>query len=246
MSPQPPTLRSPSPDRPGRDRPAGGGGSTPGSTLSEADSKRRLAEYGVPVLPDRRVGSADDAVAAAAAVGFPVVVKLGGDAIAHKTERGLVRLNLGDEVAVRDAAEELLRSARPEDGEVHLLVAPMVRGARELIAGLHTDAQFGRCVMVGFGGILAEAIADVAFRLVPLARIDADEMIEELGTQALLGPFRGEPSVDRDALAATLLGLSALAVADPEVVSVDVNPLIVVDGRPVAVDALIELAGGAA
>ncbi len=221
------------------------GGSTPGTTLSEADSKRRLAEYGVPVVPDRRVGSSGDAVAAAAAFGFPVVVKLGGDAIAHKTERGLVRLNLGDEVAVQDAAEDLLRSARPEDGKVHLLVAPMVRGARELIAGLHTDAQFGRCVMVGFGGILAEAIADVAFRLVPLARIDADEMIEELGTQALLGPFRGEPPVDRDTLAATLLGLSALAVADPEVVSVDVNPLIVVDGRPVAVDALVEIAGGA-
>jgi acetyl-CoA synthetase (ADP-forming) len=231
---------SPSPDRPDRDRATGEGG----TTLSEADSKRRLAEYGVPVLPDRRVESAGEAVAAAAALGFPVVVKLGGDAIAHKTERGLVRLNLGDEVAVSDAAEDLLRAARPEDGDVHLLVAPMVRGARELIAGLHTDAQFGRCVMVGFGGILAEAVADVAFRLVPLERVDADEMIEELGTRALLGPFRGEPPVDRDALAATLLGLSALAVADPEVVSVDVNPLIVVDGRPVAVDALVEIAGG--
>jgi len=98
-----------------------------------------------------------------------------------------VRLNLGDEVAVRDASEDLLRSARPEDGDVHLLVAPMVRGARELIAGLHTDAQFGPCVMVGFGGILAEAIADVAFRLVPLARIDADEMIEELGPRRCSG-----------------------------------------------------------
>ncbi len=120
----------------------------------------------------------------------------------------------------------------------------MVRGARELIAGVHTDPQFGRCVMVGFGGILAEAIADVAFRLVPVERVDADEMLDELGTQALLGPFRGEPAVDRDALAATILGLSALADARPDVVSADVNPLIVVDGRPVAVDALVELADG--
>jgi acetate---CoA ligase (ADP-forming) subunit beta len=211
------------------------------STLSEASSKRLLAEYGVPVLPDRDVLTADDAVIAAAQLGFPIVVKLGGDAIAHKTERGLVRLNLGDEVAVRDAAEDLLRSATPEDGEVHLLVAPMIRGARELIAGLHTDAQFGRAVMIGFGGILAEAIADVSFRLVPLERVDADEMIEELDTQALLGPFRGEPAVDRDALAATILGLSALAEARPDIVSVDVNPLIVVDGRPIAVDALVEV-----
>jgi succinyl-CoA synthetase beta subunit len=213
------------------------------STLSEASSKRLLAEYGVPVLPDRDVRTADEAVVAAAQLGFPIVVKLGGDAIAHKTERGLVRLNLGDEVAVRDAAEDLLRSATPEDGEVHLLVAPMIRGARELIAGLHTDAQFGRAVMIGFGGILAEAIADVSFRLVPLERVDADEMIEELETQALLGPFRGEPAVDRDALAATILGLSALAEARPDIVSVDVNPLIVVDGRPIAVDALVEVKG---
>jgi succinyl-CoA synthetase beta subunit len=213
------------------------------TTLSESDSKRLLAEYGVPVLRDRNVGTTAEALVAAAELGFPVVLKLGGDAIAHKTERGLVRLNLGDEAAVREAADDLLRAATSEDGEVHLLVAPMVRGSRELIAGLHTDEQFGRCVMIGFGGILAEAIADVSFRLVPLERVDADEMIDELATQALLGPFRGEPAVDREALTATLLGLSALADAEPNVVSVDVNPLIVVDGRPVAVDALVEIAG---
>jgi succinyl-CoA synthetase beta subunit len=214
-------------------------------TLSEARSKQLLAEHGVPVLPERTVATADEAVTAANDVGFPVVLKLCGDAIAHKTERGLVRLSLADESAVRDAATALLGAARPEDGDVGLLVAPMVRGARELIAGLHTDPQFGRCVMIGFGGILAEAIADVAFRLVPVERLDADEMMDELETQALLGPFRGEPAVDREALAATILGLSALAQAEPGIVSVDVNPLIVVDGRPVAVDALVELVDGA-
>jgi acetate---CoA ligase (ADP-forming) subunit beta len=214
-------------------------------TLSEARSKQLLAEHGVPVLPERTVATADEAATAADEVGFPVVLKLCGDAIAHKTERGLVRLSLADEAAVRDAATALLAAARPDDGDVGLLVAPMVRGARELIAGLHTDPQFGRCVMIGFGGILAEAIADVAFRLVPVERLDAEEMMDELETQALLGPFRGEPAVDRDALAATILGLSALAEAEPGIVSADVNPLIVVDGRPVAVDALVELADGA-
>lgn len=213
------------------------------TTLSESRSKRLLAEHGVPVLPERTATSAEDAVVAANDVGYPVVLKLCGDAIAHKTERGLVRLNVGDGAAVRDAATALLGAATPADGEVELLVAPMVRGARELIAGLHTDEQFGRCVMIGFGGILAEAIADASFRLVPLERVDADEMMDELQTQALLGPFRGEPAVDRDALAATILGLSALALAEPDVVSADVNPLIVVDGRPVAVDALVEIAG---
>jgi acetyl-CoA synthetase (ADP-forming) len=121
----------------------------------------------------------------------------------------------------------------------------MVRGSRELIAGLHTDEQFGRCVMVGVGGILAEAVGDVAFRLVPITIGDAEDMLEDLATQSLLGAFRGEPPVDRGAVAQVLVGLSRLAEAEPGVVSVDVNPLIVVDGRPVAVDALVELASPA-
>jgi acetyltransferase len=212
----------------------------PARTLSEAASKELLAAHGVPFAPERVVATADDAVAAAHEVGLPVVVKLNGDAIAHKTERGLVRLALGDADAVRAAATDLLAAATADDGEVSLLVAPMLRGNRELIAGIATDEQFGRTVMVGIGGILAEAIADVAVRPIPLTAIDADEMIASLATQALLGEFRGEPAVDRQALAAVLLGLSEAAMADPSIVSADLNPLIVVDGRPVAVDALVE------
>jgi hypothetical protein len=86
-------------------------------------------------------------------------------------------------------------------------------------------------------------VADVAFRLVPLTRLDAAELVDSLATQALLGPFRGEPAVDREALADVLVGLSSAAEADASLVSVDLNPLIVVDGRPVAVDALVEVAG---
>ncbi len=212
-------------------------------TLSEADSKRLLAAHGVVFPDERQVMSVDDAVDAAAAIGHPVVLKLGGAGIAHKTERGLVRLGLGDDAAVAAAASDLLAAARPEDGAVHLLVAPMLRGNRELIAGLHHDDQFGRTVMLGVGGILAEALADVAFRLVPISRLDAAEMIDDLATQALLGELRGEPAVDREALVDVLVGLSAAAEADPSVVSADLNPLIVVDGRPVAVDALVEVAG---
>jgi acetyltransferase len=211
-------------------------------TLSEAASKRLLAAAGVPVLDERAAADATGAVAAAEAIGYPVVVKLCGDAIAHKTERGLVRLGLLDDVAVRVAAAELLRSATPADGDVELLVAPMVRGARELIAGIVRDPQFGPCVMLGVGGVLAEAIADVAFRVVPLDERDADELIDDLVTQKLLGPFRGEPAVDRTALRAVLLGLSRLAETRPDIAAVDVNPLIVVAGVPVAVDALVELA----
>jgi acetyl-CoA synthetase (ADP-forming) len=210
-------------------------------TLSEAASKELLGAFGVPFPDERVVGSVDDAVGAAGEIGYPVVVKLGGDGIAHKTERGLVRLGLGSAEQVAAAAADLLAAATPEDGEVHLLVAPMLRATRELIAGLHHDPQFGMAVMLGVGGILAEAVADVSFRLVPIDRVDAEEMIDDLALQQLLGPFRGEPAVDRGAVADVLLGLSEAARARDDIASADLNPLLIVDGRPVAVDALVEV-----
>jgi acetate---CoA ligase (ADP-forming) subunit beta len=210
-------------------------------TLSEADSKELLGAYGVPFPAEHVVATADAAVEAAGVLGFPVVVKLGGDAIAHKTERGLVRLGLGSADQVRDAAAELLAAATPDDGEVHLLVAPMLGATRELIAGLHDDPRFGMTVMLGVGGVLAEAVADVSFRLVPIDRVDAEEMIDDLALQALLGPFRGEPTVDRAGVADVLLALSRAAGERPDIASADLNPLLIVDGRPVAVDALVEV-----
>lgn len=212
-------------------------------TLSEAESKRVLGAHGVRFPAEHQVSRPEAAVAAARELGHPVALKLGGAAIAHKTERGLVRLGLADDAAVAVAAADLLAAARPEDGEVHLLVAKMLAGNRELIAGLHHDEQFGMTVMLGIGGVLTEALADVAFRLVPITRADAHEMIDDLATQALLGEVRGEPPVDREALAEVLLALSAASVADPSIVGADLNPLIVVDGTPVPVDALVEQAG---
>jgi acetyltransferase len=212
-------------------------------TLSETDSKRLLAGYGVSIAPERR--AADPAAAAACAIelGFPVVAKLNADAIAHKTERGLVRLHLADGAAVEAAATELLAAARSDDGAVDVLVAPMIRGNRELIAGVLRDAQFGPTVMLGVGGILAEAVADVVFRPAPLDAETAAEMIDDLATQALLGPFRGEAPVDRASLIATLVGLGRAVAERGDIVSIDVNPLIVQpDGVPVAVDALVEVA----
>ena len=210
-------------------------------TLSEAESKRVLARAGVPVLDERVVSTADDAAAAADELGYPVVAKLCGDAIAHKTERGLVRLRLQDADDVRTAAQELLDAARPEDGDVGVLVAPMVRGNRELIAGLHDDPQFGMTVMLGVGGILAEAVQDVTFRLVPLTKVDAEEMLDDLKMQKLLGDFRGEAAIDRGKVVDVILGLAKAAQDDPNIVSADLNPLIVTaDGTPVAVDALVE------
>ena len=217
-------------------------GPTTRHTLSEAASKQVLARYGVPFVEERLAPTPEAAVSAAAEVGFPVAVKLNGDGIAHKTERGLVRLGLVDAGRVDAAARELFEAATPDDGEVSVLVAPMLRATRELIVGLDRDAQFGMTLLLGVGGVLAEAIGDVAIRLVPIDRIDADEMIDDLSTSSLLGEFRGEPAVDREALRRVLVALSDAAVDNDQLVSADVNPLLIVDGRPIAVDALVEVA----
>lgn len=211
-------------------------------TLSEVDSKRLLGEYGIPFAPERKVTDPVLAGQAADNLGYPVVVKLGGDNIAHKTERGLVRLRLRDRGEVETAAAQLMSLARPDDGDVHLLVAPMITGTRELIAGVLVDPQFGPSVMLGIGGVLAEAIADVVFRPAPITESDARSMCGQLRLRSLLGEFRGESAVNVDDLVATLLGLSRVATDRHDVVAVDVNPLIVSpDGSVVAVDALVEV-----
>ena len=209
-------------------------------TLSEAESKGMLARYGVPVTGEALATTPEEAAEAADLIGYPVVVKLCGAAIAHKTERGLVKLDLRDASAVRAAATEVLAAARPEDGDVALLVAQMVSGARELIAGFVRDDEFGPCVMLGIGGIFTEALADVAFRLAPLDAADAADLIDDLANQALLGALRGEPPVDRAALARILLALAEVGQGDGRIRSIDLNPLVVADGIPVAVDALVE------
>jgi acyl-CoA synthetase (NDP forming) len=218
--------------------------STPSTsrTLSEAASKALLRAAGVPMADEREVKTAREAALAASEIGFPVVAKLCGDAIAHKTERGLVRLKLADVDAVERAALELLAAATAQDGEVTVLIAPMVQGNRELIVGVVRDPQFGASVMLGIGGIFAEAIADVVFRPAPLDRITAHEMISDLATQKLLGEFRGEACVDREKLVDVLVGLGSLAHSRSDIASIDINPLIIgSDGVPVAVDALVEI-----
>ncbi|MEZ5243603.1 MAG: acetate--CoA ligase family protein [Acidimicrobiales bacterium] len=213
-------------------------------TLSEAESRRIVARHGVPVSPFVTGTSTDEVVAALAAdptVVYPVVAKLCGRAIAHKTERGLVRLRIPDEAGLRAACDDLLAAARPEDGAVEVLVSSMVAGNRELIAGLNDDPQFGLTIMLGIGGILAEAIRDVVFRLVPITAVDAAEMIDDLATQRLLDEFRGEPALDREALTDALVALAKVGEQERGIRSADLNPLILVDGKPIAVDALLEV-----
>ncbi|WP_419925653.1 acetate--CoA ligase family protein [Candidatus Poriferisocius sp.] len=210
--------------------------------LSEFESKRLLADHGVVVSRDRLAGSADEAVAAASDIGGPVALKLCGPSLAHKSERGLVRLGLDGPDAVRLAAHDLLAASTEDDGEVALLVSEMVAGHRELIAGIVVTEQFGPALMLGLGGVLAEAIGQAVFRLLPASEADCEDMIDDLAIPALLGPLRGEPAVDRDALTAALSGL-AVAGGGDGIKAIDVNPLVIRDGRPVAVDALVVVGG---
>jgi len=214
------------------------------TTLSEFESKQLLREAGVPVPDERLVETPEAAVEAAQAIGLPVALKLCGRSIAHKTERNLVRLGLADAESVRAEARALLDCRRAGEEGAGLLVSPMVRGRREVIAGLIRDPQFGPCVMLGIGGIFAEALHDVAFAVAPLAEHDADELIDALRHKQLLGEFRGEPAADRAALRRVLEGLGRLGAERPDIRSIDVNPLILAGGTPIAVDALVELEEG--
>jgi len=212
-------------------------------TLSEFESKQLLAEAGIPIPDERLASSADEAVRAAEELGYPVALKLCGRGIAHKTERNLVRLDLAGAEEVRSQADELLDSRRPQDGDARVLVQRMVPGRRELIAGLMRDPQFGPCVMFGLGGIFAELVADVAFAVAPLAPHDAEELIQALRHRKILDAFRGEPEADLGKLAQILETLGRIGEARPDVVSIDLNPLILSGSEPVVVDALVELEG---
>ncbi|GBC61596.1 CoA-binding protein [Desulfonema ishimotonii] len=211
----------------------------PGRTaLNENESKQLLKHYGIPVVDERVAPGGDDAIEAARALGFPVVLKGMGATLMHKTERGLVRLNLRDADAVREAASAIADAAGDElEG---FLVQPQITANRELVAGLFRDDLFGPVIMFGIGGIFTEAFSDVAFRLAPLDLSDADDMLSEIRAKALFGPFRGEEAADRDRLRAVLMALSRIAVERPEIAEIDINPLMLTPaGEIIAADALV-------
>jgi len=215
------------------------------SALSEYDSKRILAAYGVPVTRERLVNTAQDARAAAERIGYPVVLKGCAYDLMHKTEAGLVMVGLtsGKEVA---AAFKTLKSNAGPDFSGGFLVQEMVKGDRELMIGMMRDDQFGPTVMFGLGGIFTEVLEDVAFRLAPLKQSDARQMMSEIRATKILASVRGMPRVDRAALARAIVAVGNAAADNPDIAEIDINPLIVSGSRPVAVDGLviIKAAGG--
>lgn len=208
-------------------------------TLTEYESKQLLAAYGIPVTGDRLALSEEAAVAAALAVGFPVVLKGSAADVAHKTEKGLVHLGLTSAEEVRLA----YRAVRKEAGaEIPVIVAEMLPRGRELLVGMTRFPAFGPCVMLGLGGIFAEALRDITFRAAPLGEAEAEEMLQDLRAKAIFEDFRGMPAVDRAALLKLLVTLGQLALLHPEIAEIDINPVMINGSQPVAVDALVVLA----
>ncbi|MFH0917352.1 MAG: acetate--CoA ligase family protein [bacterium] len=212
------------------------------SALDEAAGKQLFAAYGIPVPRGATTTSPDEAVRVAGEIGYPVVMKGSSPQVQHKTDAGLVLLGLMDDVEVREGYRTL--ETRADAAGVTLdgvLVEHMVAGKREFVVGLIRDHLFGPVVMFGLGGILTEALHDVAFAVAPLDDADAHELLEQIEAKVLLGPFRGSPAVDRDALAAVIKAVGRMAADHPEIREIDVNPLLIDGGTPVAVDALIAL-----
>lgn len=212
-----------------------------GPTLTEREAKRIVALYGIPVVADHLVHTATDAAQAAATVGFPVVLKGEHPDIAHKTEAGLVALDLRDPAAVEAAATTMLATpAAHRPGFVGLVVQPMVPRGVEIMVGAKIDLQFGPLVVVGLGGIFVELLRDTALALAPVGIDEARAMLARLQASSVLDGFRGSAPVDRDRLAEVVARFSELAAdLGPDVTELEINPLIAAGDRIVAVDALI-------
>ncbi|MGE0315698.1 MAG: acetate--CoA ligase family protein [Lautropia sp.] len=217
----------------------------PAAFDNEYEAKRALAAAGIPVLPEAIAADADEAAAHARRLGFPVVLKIASPDIAHKTDVGGVALDLADEAAVRRAHARLLASVaaqRPGARIDGVLVAPMAKGGTELIMGVSRDPVFGPVVMVGFGGIFAEVLKDVAVQVAPVTEPEADAMIRGLKLFALLDGARGGAVADVAAAARTVAQLSRFAVAHRDLVAeIDLNPVLVkpLGGGVVVLDALM-------
>jgi acyl-CoA synthetase (NDP forming) len=203
---------------------------SPDGWLAPPQARELLEAFGIPLVPERVVSTADDAAATAAEFGFPAVVKTAASGV-HKTETGGVAVGLRNEDEVRDA---VLRIGLP------VLVQPMARGV-ELLAGVVQDPVFGPLVAFGPGGVQAELIGDAGFRTAPLTDADAEELIRAGKAGRLVAGFRGAPAADGPALQELVLRLSLLGEELPEVAELDLNPVLAGPDGCVAVDARIRI-----
>ena len=215
--------------------------------LNEAEAKELLAAYAIPVVATRVASSADDAVEAAASIGFPVALKILSPDITHKSDVGGVSLNLDSAAQVRQAAQAMLARVaqrRPDARASGFTVQSMVRrpGAHELIAGAAVDPLFGPVILFGQGGTAVEVVADRAVALPPLNFALARDLVARTRVAKLLAGYRDRPRADHDAIYAALVQLSQLVIDTDEIVELDINPLLADEHGAIALDARIRIA----
>ena len=210
------------------------------TTLSEYESKSILASYQIPVTREIMVESSDEVITAANEIGYPVVMKGCAPDITHKTEKGLIRTDIRDDREALDAFNDIMAGMNGIKGAA-ALVQEMIKGKRELVVGLIRDPQFGPCVMFGLGGIFTEILKDVSFRLAPLEKRDALEMMDEIKAHKILDAIRGMDAVDREILSEMLINVGRIGTENDTIKEIDINPVIISGSRPIAVDALVVL-----
>ncbi len=204
--------------------------------LDEFFSKRILAAYGIPTVDEAVASSLGECREIAENLGYPVVMKGLVPGGVHKTELGLVHLNVSDDASCRRVYKRLIKGM---DGKGRVLMQKQLDGRVELIVGLLRDGQFGPCVMLGVGGVMSEVINDTVFAMAPLTGTEALEMIGRLRSRKLLDGFRGSPPVDRRELATILMSVGLMGIDYPRIREVDINPLILTPDGLKAVDATI-------
>ncbi len=214
--------------------------------LNEIESKALLSEAGIPVVETRLAASKQEAIAISKKLGYPVALKIVSPEITHKSDVGGVKLGLRTSKQVETAYEEILSAVKQKHprASIHgVSVQKMARPGTEVIIGMTKDAQFGPVLMFGLGGILVELLKDVSFRIVPLQKEDAREMIREIKGYPLLEGFRGMEPVDVSVLEEILLKLSGFVDGNPEIKELDLNPIFAYRDGAVAADARVILEG---
>jgi len=209
------------------------------NTLSEHESKRLLEAYDIPVTRETEITDQQGLKEAVQKIGLPLVLKACGPNLSHKTEIGLVYVDVRSEQEAIEAFEEIMSAVKKDGGSV--LVQEMVKGQRELVVGLTRDPQFGPCVMFGLGGIFTEILKDISFRVAPLEKRDALEMMQDIKGHKILEAVRGMPAADLDRLADILIKVGNIGIEQDKIKEIDINPLILRGSEPVAVDALVVL-----
>jgi acyl-CoA synthetase (NDP forming) len=214
------------------------------SILTEYESKRILKQVGISVVETKLAKTQKEAVSFSQKIGFPVVLKIASPDVIHKSDSEGVKLSIHSATEVKKAYDEILKKVRKQYPKalVHgISVQKMVRPGTEVIVGTSKDPQFGPVIMFGLGGIFVELLKDVSFRVIPLERKDAQEMIEEIKGFPLLQGYRGKEPADIPSLVDIILKLSQFIGENPQIKELELNPIFAYRNKAMAIDARILL-----